>query len=188
MKKSTKKIIAIFTGASLATMLVACSPNKHSEPKREYIETVQTEKKEDVIDKEEQSINEKYIEELKEYLNETKEFVEDKWDSEEALEKRKIAREKLKELIDFTFNGKEINGITFSELKEEEKEKIMSHMQEFDEYVDYYIPDYKDRFKNWISEKKADFKEWLIDKSTDAKELWEEYKQEVNERYESRQR
>lgn len=190
MKKNTKTLVAIFTGASLATMLVACTPNKSIEPqKKENVETVQEREiadiREDIID---ESFSEEYFEQLKKDLEEVKEYGKEKWDSEEVKEKRENIKTKFRELVDFVFNGKEINGVTFSELKTKEKEKIIKHLLELDEYIDDYIPEYKERLKNWLSEEGHAFREWIIDKSVDAKELWDDFKNDVKEEYEDRQK
>jgi len=189
-KLDKKKAITILSCIALATTLYGCmSPKKETDSKKENIETIseiEYQNTEEIVPNNEENVLEEYVDYLKEEINEVESYAEDKWNSEEVIQKREDIKEKLKTLIDFVFNGKEINGITFKELKTEEKEKIMLELTKLDIKIDEYIPDYKERFKDWFTEKSADAKDWLVDRGADLKKIWEDYKSEVEEEYQSR--
>lgn len=203
LNKNTKTLVALFTGLTLSTTLIACAPQKKEAPKNENVESVsqikndnlnqetvkdnKSELKETQIINDDKTFNQQYFDDLKEILNEIKNCTEDKWNSEKVVELRNKAKQKFRELVDFIFNGKEINGMTFSELKDEEKELLMSEFSKLDSYIDDYIPDYKERLKNWFAEKGPTVKEWLVDRGADLKEIWTDYKTEVEEEYQNRQ-
>ena len=195
-KLDKNKAITILSCVALATTLYGCtSPKKEPNNKNTDVETTQVEKnnvetknqsKKEVETGNGENPLEEYIDYLKKEISEVENYAEDKWNSEECIQKREDIKERLKNLIDFVFNGKEINGKTFKELKSEEKEKIIQELTKFDSKIEKYIPDYKERFKNWFVDKSADAKEWLIDRSADIKEVWDNYKLEVKEEYQKR--
>lgn len=187
-KLDKKKAITIISCIALAATLNGClTPKKEKNIKNENIETVsKLETTDETKETEEKDTLEEYIVYLNEEIKEVESYASDKWNSEECIQKREDIKEKLKTLIDFVFNGKEINGITFKELKTEEKEKILLELTKLDDKIDEYIPEYKERFKDWFAEKSSDIKEWIVDRSADLREIWEDYKSEVDEEYRSR--
>ena len=62
------------------------------------------------------------------------------------------AKEKIVELTDFIFYDKEINGIKYSELKEETKEKLIDLASKIDNSVEKKVPNYKERIKEKYDE------------------------------------
>lgn len=196
-KLDKKKAITLLSCVALAATLYSCmSPKKESNSQKGNVESItQVEEttsepksqstKENASNKED-NISKEYIEYLKEEINEVESYAKDKWNSEECIKKREDIKERLKTLIDFVFNGKEINGKTFKDLKTEEKEKIVLELTKLDGKIDEYIPDYKERFNDWLVEKSANAKKWLIDRSADLKEVWEDYKSDVEEEYQKR--
>lgn len=66
-------------------------------------------------------------------------------------------------LLNFCFNGQEINGYTFSDLPESGKEKALSALYTLDGSIEKNIPDYKDKAKQKLEQ----FGAFMYDKSTD---------------------
>ena len=193
MKKlyKNKNIIAILTTLSLATFLNACTPSKekkeetNQEQVSQILDYYESEEQNDEI-KEETSDKEikEYINELKEEITELSEYSEEKWQSEEVQEKYNNVKKKAKDLFDFIFNGKEINGITFKDLSEDGKQIAKEGFYELDSYIELLVPNYKERFHNWTIDKGADAKEKL----ESLKEWYNDYKDEVEKEYETRQK
>lgn len=71
-----------------------------------------------------------------------------------------------KDGIDFIFYGKEINGITFKELSEETKQKIIDLVNKIDNKIMEYDPDYKETIGNKYEDVK-DFTKDSIQKGKD---------------------
>ncbi len=190
MKIQNKKFVAILSSFAFVATLSRCMPsNNINNEKRETVEEVREESTNVVEIKEEKtdtSIIKEYIDYLKQEFAQLESYSKEKWNSEECIEKRENIKENIKTLSDFIFNGKEINGVTFKELKEDEKEKLLTELESLDSKIDEYIPDYKERFKDWMVDKGADAKEWLVEKSADLKEMWENYKNDVEEEYNNR--
>lgn len=88
---------------------------------------------------------------------------------------KKKQNSKLKQIIDFVFNGKEINGYTFENLTEEEKENIKESLNELDQIIDSYIPEYKDRLKSLVKEKKESINEKTKDMSLKLRKILDKY-------------
>lgn len=188
MKLHNNKVIVIISSFALVTTLSSCTPdNKNSLNKdnRENLEIINDNQTKENKTEEKNFTNE-YLEELKQDFKELENYDEDKWNSEKCIEKRKKFKEKISILTDFVFNGKEINGITFKELKEKEKENIKKELDNLDNKMEEYIPDYKERLKDWFIDKSADAKELLVDTGASIKEMWNNYKEEVNKDYNSR--
>ena len=173
MKKlyKNKNIIAILTTLSLATFLNACTPSKE---KKEETNQEQVSQILDYYESEEQS----------DEITELSEYSEEKWQSEEVQEKYNNVKKKAKDLFDFIFNGKEINGITFKDLSEDGKQIAKEGFYELDSYIELLVPNYKERFHNWTIDKGADAKEKL----ESLKEWYNDYKDEVEKEYETRQK
>lgn len=61
-------------------------------------------------------------------------------------------KEKFVELVDFVFYGTEINGITFDELTEETKQKIIDIIKRIDEKIEEKVPGYKESISTGAKE------------------------------------
>ena len=66
-------------------------------------------------------------------------------------------------VFNFLFNGEEINGYTASDVSDSTIEMAKDSLGTLDDYIEGYIPEYKEKAK----EKLSDAGEWLWDKSTD---------------------
>lgn len=66
-------------------------------------------------------------------------------------------------IFNFLFNGEEINGYTANDVSDSTVEMAKNALGTLDDYIESYIPEYKDKAK----EKLSDAGEWLWDKSTD---------------------
>ena len=195
MKKlyKSKNVVAILTTLSIAAFLNACTPLKEKKEETneqqvsqilEYYETEEPEEnieeQSDEITKETSDENIKeYIAELREEIKELKEYSKEKWQSEEVQEKYSNVKKKAKDLFDFIFNDKEINGITFKDLSEEGKEITINGFYELDEYIELLVPNYKERFHNWTVDKGAD----ALETYDNLKEWYNNYKEETIEEY-----
>ena len=102
------------------------------------------------------------------YVDTMEEIIQDPEKRNEALDE---AKQSVITLIDFIFYGSEINGITFDELKQEEKEKIYMELQKLDAVIIKYDPDYKEKWgerysavKDFTTEKLDGAKNTIINK------------------------
>lgn len=86
-----------------------------------------------INNKEEKTINENPIEYFKEVEN--------------AKDENKI-KKGFTDIVDFIFYGKEINGKTFSELKDDTKVKLLNIALSIDKKIDDYFPNYKNNLKD----------------------------------------
>lgn len=156
---------------------------------------------EEIKFEEEVSVDDEYIiNEFREKKEEIKNLI-DKDDIETAKVK---AREYFIKSVDFIFYGSEINGITFNDLKEEEKQTLFNELCEMDELIESISPDYKenlsdkyevvkdftkekyyyslDKIKEYIGEERYDkigeLKESAKEKVSDFKE---EHQDEIDE-------
>lgn len=97
------------------------------------------------------------------YIDTMEEVITDPDKRQEALND---AKESAIMLIDFIFYGEEINGVTFDELKDEEKQKIYAQLQKLDSVIIQYDPDYKEKW----GERYSAVKDFTTTKINDAKE------------------
>lgn len=93
-------------------------------------------------------------------------YVEDTVDT--AIKEEEISSKnesKLKNtfilLTDFIFYNGRIKGYTFSELRNEEKEKIVNSWEKLDNYIEKKYPNYKQRIKDTSSKNYSKIKEKL---------------------------
>ena len=107
------------------------------------------------------------------YIDTMEEVITDPDKRQEALN---YAKESAIMLIDFIFYGEEINGVTFDELKDEEKQKIYAQLQKLDSVIIQYDPDYKEKWgerysavKDFTTVKINDAKEAIIEKIGEEK-------------------
>lgn len=87
----------------------------------------------------------KLISDYDDKISSYEEIITDKDKRKETVDKaKKEAKEKSIELIDFVFYGKEMNGMTFDELKDDQKEKVYNELQKLNNTISKYDPDYLD--------------------------------------------
>lgn len=190
-----KKVVTIIGAFAIA--LSACSPSAEEitveDPAPKTIETSLSygannlEEMETTVKASEKSINQKIADRaIITYLGNLYERIDNFYfeylSADKLMETYEFVKEKGKELREFIFNGKEINGVTFDELSKEGQEKAKEGLNKLDNFIEFYIPDYKEKFHDWT-----------IDKGADAIELWEtlqnwyeEYKEEVLEEHDLR--
>lgn len=147
-----------------------------------HISSEETEATENENLKQADEVIDEYIITLKDGFNELKNYTKDKWNSEEFQEKLTISKQRLKDLLDFVFNGKEIKGITFNDLSTEAKKEVVESLVELDSWIEKLFPEYKERLY-----------EWLVRRGTDGIEIWNNlkedffnYKEDVLEEYSGR--
>ena len=87
-------------------------------------------------------------------------------DSNKREEVKDKAKDKVIEYIDFIFYGSEINGVTFDELKDDQKEKIYEQLQKLDKTISEQDPDYKENYGERYNRIK-DFSSTTLNKAKD---------------------
>ena len=100
--------------------------------------------------------------------------------SEEVQGHLETSMQNLKDLTDFVFNGSEINGVTFSELSDEGKQKARDALSTLDETINYLIPNYRERFKNWFTDTAANGLDALEELKNEGLDLWDEIQSKRN--------
>ena len=194
MKKLySNNFTVIISSLALSSTLIACSPSKinNEQLKNEITtqllnQTLNKEKsiveKGDLLVKKIKERNEdrqieEYITIFKQEISDLKSTAAEKWNSKETQEKINNIKQKAKDLFDFIFNGKEINGITFNDLSEEEKQITLNGFYELDGYIELLIPNYKERLYDWTVDKGADAKQTY----DSLKQWFENYQKDVLE-------
>lgn len=199
MKKLYKNNFTVLISTlALSSSLVACTPSKindeqmKEEINREVIE--QSLKQTDNIEETGQAIAqeikeknkdkeiEEYITLFRQEISELGKSAKEKWDSEETQEKIKKIKQKSKDLFDFVFNGKEINGIKFKDLSDNGKEIAQNGLYELDYYIELMIPNYKDKTYDTLVNGGAA----ILEKIDSAKKWYDNYQEDVIEEYNSR--
>ena len=97
-------------------------------------------------------------------------------DENERNEAKENAKNKVIEYIDFIFYGKQINGVTFDELKDDEKQKVYEQLQSLNEKIKETDPDYLDN----LGERYSRFKDLG---SLTLEKAKEKIKEKVGEEY-----
>lgn len=199
MKKLYKNnFTVLISSLAISSTLIACTPSKTNDEqiKREIItQTLKQTKNEadKVIKKGEELTKElkerkkdKEIEEFitlfRQEISELGNIAKDKWNSEETQEKLNNIKQKSKDLFNFVFNGKEINGIKFKDLSDNGKEIAQNGLHELDYYIELMIPNYKDRLKDWTVDTGAD----AVELFGTIKNIYQNYQEDVMEEYSSR--
>ena len=104
----------------------------------------------DYVEFEDDIIDYSKFEGLKDFYDKASDYIYTMEDTLIDEEKRNEAKENAKgkviEYIDFIFYGKEIDGVTFNDLKDEEKQKTYERLQKMDEVISEKDPDYKENF------------------------------------------
>lgn len=194
MKKLySNNFTVIISSLALSSTLIACSPSKinNEQVKNEITtqllnQTLNKEKSivekgnllvETIKDRNKDRKIEEYITIFKQEISDLKSTAAEKWNSKETQEKINNIRKKAKDLFDFIFNGKEINGIKFQDLTDNGKQIAQNGFYELDGYIEQLIPNYKGRFNEWTVDKGADVKETY----DSLKQWFEDYKEDVLE-------
>lgn len=199
MKKLYKNnFTVLISSLAISSTLIACTPSKTNDEqiKREIITQTlkQTKNEADKVIKKGEELTkelkernkdkeiEEYITLFRQEISELGNIAKDKWNSEETQEKLNNIKQKSKDLFDFVFNGKEINGIKFKDLSDNGKEIAQNGLNELDYYIELMIPNYKDRLKDWTVDKGAD----AVELFGTIKNIYQNYQEDVMEEYNSR--
>lgn len=185
-KLDRKVFTALMLSGALAAAMTACTnAPKVEEVKNdtkmettapnEVNQNMQTEEEKD-------SAAETAIEVMLEGGEVLKDSATDSVNSEAFQEELDRSMQNFKDLSDFIFNGKEINGVTFDELSDDGKQYAMNALDSLDSTLEYLVPNYKERFREWITDKAADGLDTLSDLRDQGLELWEEIQTKRNTR------
>lgn len=104
--------------------------------------------------------------EIIKYMNEIETTIKNELNSESTKKAKETIVKSFIEVVDFIFYDKDINGIKFSELKEETKVEMLDVLSRIDSNIEEYIPNYKET----LEEKYKTI-------STSIKEKYEEIKE-----------
>lgn len=187
-----KGMTAIFS-ASLAATLIGCTSaeNKIQDTtSAENTQTVETEENlvdnenltqeentvdtDDLTQEEKDSAANTAIELMLEGAQDLKDSASEAASSEEVQEELDRSMQNFKDLSDFIFNGKEIGGVTFSELSDEGKEMARNALNSLDETLNDLVPNYRERFKEWFTDKAASGLDALSELKDEGLDLWDE--------------
>ena len=189
-----KNFTVLLSSLALSSSLFACTPaknNQNSEYETANLiiknaidqENNYIEKAEDTFQVVQEKNKDKEIEEyitlLKQQISELGSIAKEKWNSEETQEKLVMIRQKSKDLFDFVFNGKEINGIKFKDLSDNGKKIVQNGLEELDYYTELMIPNYQERLHELIVNKGVD----LLETYDSVKQWYDQYKVEITEEY-----
>lgn len=171
-----KKIIAVMSAGFIVLNISGCQSKQTTSAKDLVVTSTENEDNENDYSQEDYSQNETTTEEVVTIENNTEEIVaneefvsENNQNKEEEIvsyfenlesevdhytnqNNFENFKDKAKEIaitgIDFIFYGKEIKGVTFNELTDTTKNKIMSIVSSIDSKIDNKIPGYKDTIKD----------------------------------------
>lgn len=175
----SKKILTAIFSASVVVALTSCSaqPEKVTET-NEITQTNDT--LEQLTQEEKDSAAETAIEIMLDGADKLGQSASEAANSEEVQQELDRSMQNFKDLSDFIFNGSEINGVTFSELSDEGKQKALNALDTLDNTIEYLVPNYKERFKNWFTDSAASGLDALSNLKDEGLELWEEIKSKRN--------
>lgn len=179
------KILTAVCGVSLALALSSCGTTPENKTQdTQNVENTQTEvtNREETLNTQEEkdSAANAAIEIMLEEGEKLKDSASNAANSDQVQEELDRSMQNLKDLSDFVFNGSEINGVTFSELSDKGKESAMNALSSLDDTVNYLIPDYKERFKDWFTDSAAKGLDALDGLKDKGLELWDEIKSKRN--------
>ncbi len=190
-----KTVLTAICGVAFVTTLTACSSNvavqkTEDTNSQESIESVETQNNEQTntenIDttletqEEKDSAVETAIGIMLDGANQLNESASNAANSEEVQRHLETSMQNLKDLTDFIFNGSEINGVTFSELSDEGKQKAIDALNTLDETINYLIPNYRERFRDWFTDTTANGLDALGELKDQGLELWDEIQSKRN--------
>ena len=179
-----KEFLIAFVGASLAFTLASCGsvPEEKVQETATPIENteVQTENTEELTQEEKDTAAETAITLMIDSANDLKDSASQSANSEAVQEEWFRALENFKVLSDFIFNGGEINGVTFGKLSDEGKEYAKSALGTLDGILEYLVPNYQERFRNWFTNTTANGLDALSELRDEGVQLWEEIQTKRN--------
>ena len=180
-------------GAALVVTLASCGTTAENKSQdistNEPIESPETpteeqtnpETNEEVkTQKEKDTAAEEAISIMVDGANDLKESASDAANSDAVQEEWVRSLENFKVLSDFIFNGGEINGVTFDELSEEGKQYARNALSSIDDVLEYLVPGYKERFKDWLTDTAANGLDSLSELKNRGAELWGEIQSKRN--------
>ena len=182
-----KGITAIF-GIALTTSLIGCSNTVENKTESTEI-TQNTENNKNELEQideyldaktQEDSAAEAAISIMLDGAEKLKTSASDAANSEAVQNELANSMQNFKDLSDFIWNGKEINGVTFSELSDEGKDYAMNALNSLDDTLEYLVPDYKERFKDWFTDKAADTLDSLDNLKNKGLDIWNEIQTKRN--------
>lgn len=189
-----KTVLTAICGVAFVTTLSGCGNNvaeKKSEDNtpQETIESVETQNVENTntentnsensdtnleTQEEKDSAAEAAISIMLDEADQLSESASKAANSEEVQRHLSNSMQNIKDLTDFVFNGSEINGVTFSELSDEGKQKVKDALNSLDDTLNYLIPNYRERFKEWFTDTTANGLDTLDKLKDKGLELWDE--------------
>lgn len=182
-----KGITAIF-GIALTASLIGCSNTVENKTESTEI-TQNTENNKNELEQideyldaktQEDSAAEAAISIMLDGAEKLKTSASDAANSEAVQNELANSMQNFKDLSDFIWNGKEINGVTFSELSDEGKDYAMNALNSLDDTLEYLVPDYKERFKDWFTDKAADTLDSLDNLKNKGLDIWNEIQTKRN--------
>ena len=188
-----KTILTAICGVAFVATLTSCSSNVNEQKiedttSQETIENVETQNNEQTntgstnleTQEEKDSAAEEAISIMLDGANQLNESASNAANSEEVQRHLETSMQNLKDLTDFIFNGSEINGVTFSELSDEGKQKARDALSTLDETINYLIPNYRERFRDWFTDTTANGLDALGELKDQGLELWDEIQSKRN--------
>ena len=188
-----KTILTAICGVAFVATLTSCSGNVNEQKiedttSQETIENVETQNNEQTntestnleTQEEKDSAAEEAISIMLDGANQLNESASNAANSEEVQRHLETSMQNLKDLTDFIFNGSEINGVTFSELSDEGKQKAIDALNTLDETINYLIPNYRERFRDWFTDTTANGLDALEELKDEGLELWDEIQSKRN--------
>ena len=188
-----KNVLTAICGVAFVATLTSCSSNVNEQKiedttSQETIENVETQNNEQTntgstnleTQEEKDSAAEEAISIMLDGANQLNESASNAANSEEVQRHLETSMQNLKDLTDFIFNGSEINGVTFSELSDEGKQKARDALSTLDETINYLIPNYRERFRDWFTDTTANGLDALGELKDQGLELWDEIKSKRN--------
>lgn len=190
-----KTVLTAICGVAFVATLTSCSGNVADQKTedttpQETIESVETQNNEQTntenndtapeTQEEKDSAAEAAISIMLDGADQLSESASNAANSEEVQGHLETSMQNLKDLTDFIFNGSEINGVTFSELSEEGKQKARDALSTLDDTINYLIPNYRERFRDWFTDTTANGLDALGELKDEGLELWDEIKSKRN--------
>ena len=188
-------ILTAICGVAFVATLTSCSGNVayqkvEDTTTQETIESVETQNNEQTntestdttleTQEEKDSAAEAAISIMLDGADQLSESASNAANSEEVQRHLETSMQNLKDLTDFIFNGSEINGVTFSELSDEGKQKAIDALNTLDETINYLIPNYRERFRDWFTDTTANGLDALGELKDQGLELWDEIQSKRN--------
>ena len=190
LRKNSKKVVLAATSFALLTSLTACGPtNEQKTEEKDDVTTSQEAPKEESQDTRTESEKEadtkvgKAMEVMKEGFDKLSESASDAANSEATQENLNNSFKEFDDLTGFLFNGEELGGVKFDDLSESGKENVLNFFNSIDSKVDEWVPNYKERFKDWTIRTGAKGLD-LLNKAKDKLQEWTgEVEEEYNKTY-----